>query len=60
MAWWLWMLLGFALIVCELTTPGGFFFLFFGLGAVAVGANLFWVIGLVLLLRVLRRTRTGA
>ncbi|TMA36121.1 MAG: NfeD family protein [Deltaproteobacteria bacterium] len=38
MGWWLWMLLGFALIVCELTTPGGFFFLFFGLGAVAVGA----------------------
>ena len=42
MAWWLWMLLGFALIVCELTTPGGFFFLFFGLGAVAVGA-LVWL-----------------
>jgi len=36
------MLLGFGLIVCELTTPGGFFFLFFGLGAVAVGA-LVWL-----------------
>ena len=38
MAWWLWVLLGFALIGCELLTPGGFFFLFFGLGAVTVGA----------------------
>ena len=42
MAWWLWVLLGFALVLCELLTPGGFFFLFFGLGAVAVGA-LVWL-----------------
>ena len=42
MAWWLWVLLGFALVMCELLTPGGFFFLFFGLGAVAVGA-LVWL-----------------
>ena len=37
MAWWLWVLLGFALVLCELLTPGGFFFLFFGLGAITVG-----------------------
>ena len=37
MAWWLWMLLGFALVGCEVMTPGGFFFLFFGLGAITVG-----------------------
>ena len=42
MAWRLWVLLGFALVLCELLTPGGFFFLFFGLGAVAVGA-LVWL-----------------
>src|SRR5438067_13775349 len=42
MAWWLWVLLGFALVLCELLTPGGFFFLFFGLGAVAVG-GLVWL-----------------
>ena len=42
MAWWLWVLLGFALVMCELLTPGGSFFLFFGLGAVAVGA-LVWL-----------------
>src|SRR5881296_2166191 len=42
MAWWLWVLLGFALVMCELLTPGGFFFLFFGLGAIAVGA-LVWL-----------------
>jgi inner membrane protein len=38
MAWWLWVLLGFGLLACELLTPGGFFFLFFGFGAVVVGA----------------------
>jgi inner membrane protein len=37
MAWWLWVLLGFALLGCELLTPGGFFFVFFGLGAIVVG-----------------------
>jgi membrane protein implicated in regulation of membrane protease activity len=38
MAWWLWVLLGFALLAFELFTPGGFFVLFFGLGALVVGA----------------------
>lgn len=37
MAWWLWVLLGFALLGCEVVTPGAFFFMFFGLGAVVVG-----------------------
>ena len=42
MAWWLWVLLGFGLILCETLTPGGFFFLFFGLGGIVVGA-LVWL-----------------
>jgi membrane protein implicated in regulation of membrane protease activity len=35
--WWGWVVLGFALALLELATPGGFYFLFFGLGALAVG-----------------------
>jgi inner membrane protein len=42
MAWWLWVLFGFGLVACELITPGGFFFIFFGLGAVVVG-GLVWL-----------------
>ena len=38
MAWWLWVVLGLGLLLCESLTPGGFFFLFFGIGAVVVGA----------------------
>ena len=37
MAWWLWVILGFALLGCEMATPGGFFFAFFGVGAIIVG-----------------------
>jgi hypothetical protein len=37
MAWWMWMLLGFVLLVAELLTPGGLFTIFFGVGALAVG-----------------------
>ncbi len=37
MAWWLWVLLGLALLAAELLTPGGFYILFFGAGAIAVG-----------------------
>jgi inner membrane protein len=37
MDWWLWILLGFLLLLAELVTPGGFYILFFGLGAIAVG-----------------------
>jgi len=42
MSWWVWVLFGFALLGCEVFTPSGFFFLFFGLGAVIVGA-LVWL-----------------
>jgi hypothetical protein len=45
MTWWLWVLLGFGLLGCEVITPGAFFFMFFGLGAIAVGV-LVWL-GLV-------------
>jgi membrane protein implicated in regulation of membrane protease activity len=37
MIWWLWVLLGLALLSVELVTPGAFFFLFFGLAACVVG-----------------------
>jgi membrane protein implicated in regulation of membrane protease activity len=37
MAWWTWILLGFALILLELATPGAFYFLFFGASALLVG-----------------------
>jgi inner membrane protein len=37
MMWWLWVLLGLALLVVEMATPGGLFFLFLGLSAVMVG-----------------------
>ena len=37
MAWWAWIILGFVLLVIELSTPGGFYFIFFGLGAGVVG-----------------------
>lgn len=37
MSWWIWMLLGIALMAIEAATPGGLFFLFFGISAIAVG-----------------------
>jgi membrane protein implicated in regulation of membrane protease activity len=37
MTWWAWVLLGVALLVVEMVTPGGLFALFFGIGAIAVG-----------------------
>jgi membrane protein implicated in regulation of membrane protease activity len=37
MTWWIWILLGFALLAAEMLTPGGFYLLFFGCGALAVG-----------------------
>jgi membrane protein implicated in regulation of membrane protease activity len=36
--WWIWALLGLALLGLEVLTPGGFYVLFFGVGAVVVGA----------------------
>lgn len=35
--WWHWLVLGLVLVVGELATPGGFYLLFFGLGAIIVG-----------------------
>jgi membrane protein implicated in regulation of membrane protease activity len=37
MSWWTWLLLGLALMVLEAITPGGFYVIFFGVGAVIVG-----------------------
>jgi len=37
MDWWIWILLGLMLLLAELLTPGGFYILFFGLGAITVG-----------------------
>ena len=37
MAWWLWIALGLALVALELASPGGFFIIFFGVAALAVG-----------------------
>ena len=37
MEWWLWLAGGLALVVAELATPSGFFIIFFGIGAMAVG-----------------------
>ncbi|MBI4638547.1 MAG: NfeD family protein [Candidatus Rokubacteria bacterium] len=39
MAWWLWILMGLALLGLEMATPGGFYLLFFGVGALVVGAT---------------------
>lgn len=36
MLWWLWVLLGLALLVVEMITPGGLFALFFGCAALVV------------------------
>ena len=38
MPWWSWVVLGLALAAIELATPGGFFIIFFGIAALAVGA----------------------
>lgn len=37
MQWWIWLVAAVALLVVEMLTPGGFYFLFFGVGAVATG-----------------------
>jgi membrane protein implicated in regulation of membrane protease activity len=38
MIWWHWILLGLMLAAIELLTPGGFFFLFFAIAALLLGA----------------------
>jgi len=35
MEWWIWLVAAVALVVVEMLTPGGFYFLFFGVGALA-------------------------
>jgi membrane protein implicated in regulation of membrane protease activity len=35
--WWIWLVLGIGLMLGELLTPGGFYLIFFGVGAVATG-----------------------
>ncbi len=37
MVWWYWVVLGLLLAGLELATPGGFFLIFFGIGALLVG-----------------------
>jgi len=37
MAWWAWFVLGFVLLGGEMATPGAFYLLFFGCGALCVG-----------------------
>jgi len=37
MDWWIWIVLGFALLLLEMATPGGFYFIFFGSSALVVG-----------------------
>jgi membrane protein implicated in regulation of membrane protease activity len=36
--WWHWLVLGLVLVVAELAAAGGFYIIFFGLGALVVGA----------------------
>lgn len=38
MDWWIWVLAGLVLLLAEVLTPGGFFVVFFGAGAILVGA----------------------
>jgi len=35
--WWIWILLGLSLLLGEIITPGGFYIIFFAVGAVIVG-----------------------
>lgn len=37
MTWWIWILAGLGVLLLELITPGGFYFLFFGAAALVVG-----------------------
>lgn len=37
MVWWIWLLLGLALLALEIVTPSGFYIFFFGIGAIVTG-----------------------
>jgi len=70
MEWWMWVLLGVALLAVEIVTPGGLFALFFGISALLLAALagaglgpawlqwlLFAAVGVVLLAALRRRLR---
>ena len=38
MSWWMWAVMGLALLGGEMLTPGGFYFLFFGVSGLVVAA----------------------
>jgi membrane protein implicated in regulation of membrane protease activity len=37
LTWWFWLIAGSALLALEIMTPGGFYVIFFGVGAIVVG-----------------------
>jgi membrane protein implicated in regulation of membrane protease activity len=37
MAWWIWVIVGFVLMLAELVVPGTFYIFFFGVGGIVVG-----------------------
>jgi membrane protein implicated in regulation of membrane protease activity len=37
LTWWMWMIVGLALLVCEIITPGTFFFIFLGISSLLAG-----------------------
>jgi inner membrane protein len=43
MTWWLWVVIGFGLLVLELALPSGFFIVFFGLSALLIGIFVFLI-----------------
>ncbi len=45
MLWWHWAVLGLVLAALELASPGGFFIIFFGVGALVVGLLTFLGVG---------------
>jgi membrane protein implicated in regulation of membrane protease activity len=46
MEWWHWLLLGLALVALEMAASGGFYVIFFGIAAIAIGAlHLFAIAG---------------
>ena len=37
LTWWMWMIVGLVLLVCEIITPGTFFFIFLGISGLLAG-----------------------
>ena len=37
LTWWMWMIAGLVLLVCEVVTPGTFYFIFLGISGLLVG-----------------------